>query len=129
LYAAVGSSTNLQNQIYLTYCADPKTDGAAGIGTYSSTTYNTFLEQNVGLKTRKFDKPISLYWKPKIFESTGSGGAKLRTPGWLSLMTDANESMNAAQFFMHDYAFGALNASSFGCDMQYTIYFQCRGAN
>lgn len=125
------SSLVANNQMYITIANATKEYELTPSGTYSSTTYNNMLEE-LGSKTRtiKFDRPVSLYFKPQIFEevggTTGYGYKHVKAP-WLQLGTSLQPMYHGMHAFIHDYNFTNLNTSGFGCDIQYTFYFQCRG--
>lgn len=127
--SASGTVTN--NQMYVTIANANKEYELIPSGSYSSTTYNGMLEE-LGSKTRtyKFDRPISLYFKPNIFEEIGGAsgyGYKHSSCPWLELKSGLNPMLHGMHAFIHDYNFTNLNVSGFGVDVQYTIYFQCRG--
>lgn len=125
------SSTVGNNQMYITIANASKEFEWVPAGTYNSTTYNLFLEE-VGDKSRtiRFNKPVSLYFKPNIFEevggTTGYGYKHTKAP-WLQISGSLQPSYHGMHAFIHDYNFTNLNISGFGCDIQYTYYFQCRG--
>jgi len=125
------NNTAGNNQMYITIANATKEYEYVPTGSYSSSTYNNFLEE-LGNKTRtiKFDKPVSLYFKPQIFEQVGgtSGyGYKHSKAPWLELGTSLQPAYHGMHAFLHDYNFTNLQISGFGCDIQYTFYFQCRG--
>jgi len=125
------SSLVANNQMYITIANASKEYEFVPAGSYSSTTYNLLLEE-IGDKARtyKFNKPVSLYFKPQIFEEIGgtSGyGYKHTKAPWLELATSLQPAYHGMHAFLHDYNFTNLQTSGFGCDIQYTFYFQCRG--
>lgn len=125
------SSLVANNQMYITIANASKEYELVPTGTYSSATYNNMLEE-LGSKTRtyRFDRPISLYFRPQIFEevggTTGYGYKHVKAP-WLQLGTSLQPQYHGMHAFIHDYNFTNLNTFGFGCDVQYTYYFQCRG--
>jgi len=127
--SSVAWTTNTNNQYYLTYAPDPKTDPGALTGTYSANTYNGFLEENQRVKTKTLNKPVSITYVPRIKAETAIGSSSMVKGGWMSLEGAINEPHFGLIAFMHDYAFQAANASFAGCDIQITIYFACRGVN
>lgn len=119
------------NQMYITIANGTKEYNLVPTGAYSSTTYNNFLEE-LGSKARtiKFDKPVSIYFKPHVFEEIGGAsgyGYKQTRAGWFETATSLQPTMHGAHAFIHDYNFTNQNITGFGCDIQYTFYFQCRG--
>lgn len=129
VYAAVGSSTNVQNQMYLTYSTDAQHDYTYSPGgTYNSANYNSFLEHMGNRsKTVPFKNPVSFSWKPRVIDDMG-GGVNMKVCPWVDTST-STMLLYGCHLWMHDYNFGSLNATQFGCDIQYTFYFQCRGDN
>jgi len=118
------------NQMYFDLVTDTKSDPTiVPAGTYSSSTYNTFLEKNANVKVHKFDRPVSLFYRPKIAVETVTGLLEMRDPGWLTIQNNSGYVHYGGWAFFHDYAFGALNAGANGCDIQVTYYFKCRGQN
>lgn len=130
-YQQTATATPTTNQMYITIANATKEYEFVPTGTYSSATYNSMLEE-LGTKTRtiKFDRPVSLYFKPQIFEEVGGtsgyGYKHVKAP-WLQLGTSLQPSYHGMHAFIHDYNFTNLNAQQFGVDIQYTFYFQCRG--
>lgn len=127
-FGELGAAT-LNNQFYVTYSTDAKRDYTyTPGGTYNSANYNAYLEHmGQGHKTVPLLKPLSFSWKPTIINDVG-GGVNMKTCPWLDT-SDSSVLQYGCHMFMHDYNFSALNASTFGCDIQYTLYFQCRGDN
>jgi len=121
----------LNNQMYITIANATKEYNLVPSGSYSSTTYNNFLEElGSKAKTIQFNRPVSIYFKPHVFEEIGGStgyGYKQTKAGWFEAATSLQPTMHGAHAFIHDYNFGNLNAAGFGCDIQYTFYFQCRG--
>lgn len=117
------------NQMYVTYATDTEHDFAYNpSGTYQSTNYNSFLERmGSRAKTRVFNKPVKFTFKPRIIDDFG-GGFTMKPCPWLnsSIMSTV---LYGAHVWLHDYAFGALNAQQFGADVQYTLHFACKGQN
>lgn len=124
------SATNpSNNQFYITLATSTHDHEATPAGTYSSATYNTFLEEfGSRSKTYKFDKPVSWYFKPTIFDEAGSPyGTTHRKCPWMNIADSDQIRLHGMHAFIHDYNFGNFNAAQLGCDIQYTFYFQCRG--
>jgi hypothetical protein len=127
------ASANLpitNNQFYLTYRKAVDKDVQGPLGTYSSATYNRFLElAGPRVITRPLNRPISVFFRPKIIDPHGTQHSSTRTvtAGWQNFNT-IQEDHWGPQFFMHDYAFSNANSGQFGVDIQLTFYFTCRGA-
>lgn len=123
------NSAPFTNQFYLSYAVDTRSDVAfQPTGTYGSAAYNTFLEYaGSAAKTRSLNKPISVFWRPKVQSELSSANYKMVTPGWLSLNNAADMAMQSLWVFIHDYNFSAANVGQVGLDVQYTYYFKARG--
>lgn len=121
----------VNNQMYITIADASKEYELTPTGTYNQNTYNSMLEE-LGSKTKTipFDKPISLYFKPQVFEEVGGVtgvGYKQSPSPWLQISSSLQPHHHGMHAFIHDYNFGNLNSAGFGTDVQYTFYFQCRG--
>lgn len=118
-----------QNQFYMTTSIDKRSDPQfVPSGLYSSTTYNQMLEYQDKVKTFQCSKPFSVFIKkPTIQATVSTGNTKMKNPGWLSILDAGDMNWNSLWCFFHDYNFLGNNNASFGVDIQYTFYFQCRG--
>lgn len=118
------------NQVYITYAANPNEDyQLIPSGLYSSANYNQFLEEmGSHAKTRALTRPISYYYKPRIISDEG-GGVNMKACPWIMCNSAGDPVLYGSHVWLHDYNFGALNSAQFGVDIQYTMYFQCRGQN
>lgn len=128
-FVGLNNATVQNNQMYITLSESTRDHEVVPSGSYSSATYNTFLEEfSSRSRTYKFDKPVSLYFKPTIYDETGTpfGTAHRKCP-WMAIADSTQIRMHGMHAFIHDYNFTNVNAASFGCDIQYTFYFQCRG--
>lgn len=115
------------NLFKLTTTTAKRDYGLIPTGTYNSTTYNQFLEElGTTARTRSMTRPVSIYFKPQIHDDQG-GGVNMKPFPWIQ-MNILDVVCHGAQAFLHDYNFTALNNSGFGLDVQYTLYFMCRGA-
>lgn len=125
------SSLATNNQMYITVANATKEYNLTPSGTYSSATYNGMLEElGSKAKTIQFNRPVSIYFKPHVFEEIGGAtgyGYKQTKAGWFETATSLQPTLHGAHAFIHDYNFGNLNQAGFGVDIQYTFYFQCRG--
>lgn len=117
------------NMMYLTYCVDPKSTLVPS-GTYTSATLNTFLENcNGKTRTRMFNKPVNIYFKPMISARdlySASTTTNYVGPKWI-----ATESSSIAHrgvyMFLHDNNLTTSGLSGWSVDIFYTFYFQCKG--
>lgn len=93
-------------------------------GTYSSATYNSFLEAANGrVRSRQMNKSVSVYWKPKVLDSGVATNQFKRCP-WLSTANNTQQ-MRQLFVFLHDANF-ANAIPGFSMDVEYTLYFQCK---
>lgn len=132
--AAVSGSLVYQNSPYLTYAIDTTSSpNYLPTGAYSSSTYNNMLEECNNPKTRIFNKPISIYYKPKIQTDVTQGSSysnsRMESPKWISFENGTQVPMWSTQLFIHDYNFNMTDTFQFSCDVHYTYYFLCRGQN
>lgn len=83
-YDCVDSGSTVNNpQTYLHYIVDPGST-LLPAGAYDLTTLNTFLENN-DCKTRTLNRPVSIYFKPKVMDQVAGGGTQARAVkgGWI----------------------------------------------
>lgn len=125
------TSVPVSNQFYITIANANNEYEYTPSGSYSSTTYNGMLEElGSRARTYKLDKPVSLFFRPRISEEIGGAGGygyKQTKAPWLELKTGLNPMLHGMHAFIHDYNFSNLNTQQMGVDIQYTFYFQCRG--
>lgn len=113
------------NVPYLSWYTDPFSyTGPSGL--YGSATYNSFLElANGRVKTRQMTKPISVYWKPRILDTSAVSNQFPRCP-WLST-SNVIQPMRQLFAFMHDTNFAGAIAG-WSVDVTYTFYFQTKAS-
>lgn len=90
---------------------DPDSTTIVPTGTYTSTNLNSFLE-NGRVKSYTGNKPISIYWKPKVGDSMAVGEARVR-PKWMGTSaTPASIVHHGVNVFLQDTNFtGTFNQS------------------
>lgn len=119
------------NQLYITLANATREHEANPTGTYSSTTYNNFLEEMGGRsRTYMLNKPRSIYFKPTVYDETGTTtgyGFTHRPAPWQQINNSHQTQLHGCHAFLHDYNFNAQNTAGNGVDIQYTFYFQVRG--
>lgn len=126
--ANITTSTLGNPQFYMTYLKSMNDFDWIPTGTYTSANYNAFLEEGgSSARTVALNKPVSVFFRPKILEDAGTLGVKMTTPPWMSLNHGANTQFHGIHAFLHDYNFAGADAAGFGLDIQYTLYFQCKG--
>lgn len=114
------------NQFYITTSTSKRDYGLVPSGTYSSSTYNGMLEElGASARTKPLTKPVSIFYKPTIYSDEG-GGVNMKKFPWIQTNI-VDVACHGAHAFIHDYNFSNLNAQTMGVDIQYTMYFQCRG--
>lgn len=120
------TATPGQNMVYASIYHDPESDITPS-GTYTSTTFNTFLENANGkVRTVKCDKPFSVYFKPAVPDSgMVTNGRYLRSP-WLSCLNASGLGHRGFHLFLNDANFSASSSITF--DIIATVYFQMRGS-
>lgn len=119
------SGSSGQSMIYATIFKDPLSI-LTPIGTYSTTNFNTFLENANGrVVTKQCNKPFSIYYKPYTPSADiATNGRFLKTP-WLSLANATSALQRGFHIFLNDANFAANTTLSF--DVILTLYFQTRG--
>lgn len=126
--ANITTSTLGNSQFYMTYCKSSNDFDWTPTGTYTSANYNAFLEEGgSSARTVALNRPVSVFFRPKILEDAGTLGVKMTSPPWMSLNHGANTQFHGIHAFLHDYNFSGSDTSGFGLDIQYTLYFQCKG--
>lgn len=115
--------TNQTGNYITTYIdTDP---GMVPSGTYTSATFNTFIENcNGRFKMRQALRPFSVYFKPKIPKDIGGTSTAVQRPCWLSTASPTI-THSGAHVFMHDVNFVGSSGQSY--DMFVTYYVQFRG--
>lgn len=118
--AIVMSTANTLPLATMHVCVDPaSTLGPAG--TYTSSNLNTFLE-NSGVRSYNLNKPVSVYFKPKISEGVlGTGtAAMVRSSPWIKTTEQLTE-FRGFHAFVSTNNFGTTN-SNIDLDVFVTYY-------
>lgn len=100
---------------YVTISLDPY-DTIVPSGTYSRATYNAFLEAGKNIRTRRADRPFSVYLKPVVREQYGGGATRYMKPRF----TDLNASGKAMAHRGYHMFFHNQNFS--GTFTQYDVF-------
>lgn len=110
-------------QAYLHYVVDGgNTVTPAGI--YNSATLNSFLEHD-GVKTRTLNRPVSIYFKPKvIMEASSNQAGRVVGPGWFRT-TAQNVAHRGVHVFLQQNNFATSN-TQIALDVYYTYYMQLK---
>lgn len=110
---------------YLHILVDP-TSSVVPAGSYNSTTLNSFLE-NGDAKTHYGDKPINVYYKPKVGTTLGAGfdNAKRIDAGWNNCSSGNAIAMNGFHVFAQDQNFTGIFSQTY--DVFVTLYVSFRG--
>lgn len=111
-------------QAYLHTCIDPSSTLVPS-GTYSSTTLNTFLE-NDRIKTRTLNKPVSVYFKPRVTDQVQGGGTSARAikPSWIKT-SESTVVFRGFHAFIETNAL-TLTATNVSLDVFITFYVSFR---
>lgn len=100
---------------------DPDSTNTTPGGTYTTTNLNAFLE-NGNVKSYTGNKPITIYWKPKVGDSMATGEARVR-PKWMGTSaTPSGIVHHGVHIFLQDTNFTGTFNQSF--DVFYTYYMQ-----
>lgn len=95
-------------------------------GTYNQSSLNALLES--GAKTRVFNKPISVYFKPTLARDVNDAVVAQSGPTWMRLPTASGGPAavhHGVSFYVHFNGFTQPTAA-FTTDVYYTFYFQLR---
>lgn len=119
------SSTASFPQAYLHYIVDPGTTLVPS-GTYASGTLNTFLE-NDNVKTRTFNKPVNIYFKPKASDQLFGGGTASRVVkgGWIKT-TETAVDFRGVHLFIQGNNFANVGTQ---CQIDQFVTFYCSFRN
>lgn len=101
-------------------------DAVVPAGSYNQSSLNAFLE--TGARTRVFNRPISVFFKPTIPRDVNDAVVAVSGPTWMRLnplSSGPNQVHHGVSFYMHFNGF-AVPTSTFTCDVYYTYYFQLR---
>lgn len=112
---------------YVTTMIDPS-DNVTPSGAYSAGTLNTFLEQG-RVRTRRADRSIIVYFKPKIIEQYGAGADRYVWPQWTRLDNAAGQDMphRGYHMFFHNQNMDPFSVP-INYDVHVTYYLQFKGA-
>lgn len=113
-----------QNQFYLTIGLD-RENQLTPTGTYTSNTYNQFLENVSAVKTVPLDKPFTYSFRPKILDQNNLSSSAIWAP-FISCVTP-NQFHLGLLAFVHDVNFVGLNNAVFGVDVIYDFDMTFRG--
>lgn len=96
-------------------------------GTYTSATFNTFMENGSKVRTFEGIRPFNVYWKPMVDRTLGniSTGGRMRAP-WMSLAAASAVPHYGFHIFMQDNAFAGTFGNSY--DIFYTYYMQFKSS-
>jgi len=116
------TGTTFRELQYVSTIIDPKSNVTPS-GTYSAATVNSFLEQG-NVKTRRADKPFSVYLRnPMVTEQFGGGSTRYIRSPW----TDANAT-NTGQRGYHLFFHNQNMTTTFNSyDVFVTYYLQWKG--
>lgn len=119
------SSTATFPQAYVHYIIDPGTTLAPS-GTYASGTLNTFLE-NDGVKTRTLNRPVSIYFRPKVSDQVFGGGTASRVVngGWIKT-TETAVDFRGIHIFLQGNNFTNVGTQ---CQLDQFVTFYCSFRN
>lgn len=111
-----------QGQTYLSIIVDDSTSTPAPAGVYTVTNYNGFSE--IGrVKTYVANRPISVYWKPKVTDTVqGLNCRALRSP-WIGI-DQTGISHRGVHAFAHDVNFTGVFGQSFDVYLTYYLMFK-----
>jgi len=112
--------TQGQVQATMHYVIDPAST-VIPQGIYGSNTLNILME-NSGVKTRVLNRPISIYYKPKVLTSNlgGGTGARIVNPGWYRT-TDLDVDHRGFHAYINLNEMAATNANV-KLDVYVTVY-------
>lgn len=95
---------------YMHVCKDPAST-LVPAGIYSSANLNTFLE-NSGVRTYNLNKPVSVYYKPRISEGVlGGGTASVTKPCPWVKTTETSVDLRGHHAFISTNNFGTTNTN------------------
>lgn len=120
--APVAAGSIVQPQAYAHIIVDPDSLLVPS-GTYDQANLNAFLE-NGSVRTVTLNKPFSIYWKPKVYNSLATSVNSIKAP-WLPV-TNATVAHNGFHMFLQQNNFSTTN-SNIILDGFTTVYFKLRG--
>lgn len=110
--------------VYGTYQVNP-TSTLVPTGTYNRTTLNNLME-NFNTKTVRLDKPISIYYRPKLADDINTvTGVKFINP-MIATSTGGNQFFRGHHMFFHDANFSSTGLAAFTCEQVVTVYFKLK---
>lgn len=114
-------------QLFATLCYDNRSSVIAPTGTYSSATYNSFVEQDKIKFVRNTNRPFSLYNRPTVISEVAqvSSGQYIKSP-WLSTQNVGTNHF-IGYIFVHDANFSASGFGNQSFDCFVTVYLQVKG--
>lgn len=123
--ASTGALTAYNSQFNITVGLD-RNSATAPTGTYGVSSFNDMCEKCDNVKTYKFDRPITYFYKPNVRSSTVASTSLGPCP-WIS--TDqVNDNQLGSRVYIHDNNFAANASIVPSIDLIYTFYFKCKGS-
>lgn len=112
---------SLKDMPYVSVIMDPKSN-VLPTGAYTAATINTFLEQG-NVKTRRADKPFSVYLKPMVVEQFGGGANRYIRFPWTDSSNTTVPQLGYHLFFHNQNFATAFNTY----DVFATYFLQWKG--
>lgn len=96
-------------------------------GTYGAGTYNVMTSVLDEVKVRKFDRPLTVTFKPNILIATNVAN-EIKACPWLPT-SNSTQSMLGCAAFLHDANFAGLfgGVSALVVDVHFDFIFSCKG--
>lgn len=102
---------------------DPDNTTSVPTGTYTSGNLNSFLELG-RVRSYTGNKPITIYWKPKVGDAMGQGEARVR-PKWMGTGTTPSALVHhGVHIFLQDTNFTGTFNQSFDVFLTYYMQFK-----
>lgn len=108
-----------QSQIYATYIIDPQST-ILPTGVYSRANLNMLMEQS-GVKTRSGNRPIAIYYKPKMADDINAVINSTYSNKWLSTQA-GNQIHRGFHIFFHDANFNGGGFVNVSYEIVVTVY-------
>lgn len=102
---------------------DPKST-LTPTGTYTTGNLNSFMEQGK-VRTHRGNRPIIIYHKPNIVQTTTSGTRQIPAP-WSQTSSSTTLVHSGAHVFLQDANMTGVSGQNY--DVFVTLYIMCRGA-
>jgi len=116
------AGVTLQTMPYVSVITDPRSNVTPS-GPYNATTINTFLEQG-NVKTRRGDRPFSIYVRPYVTEQFGGGATRyIKSPWTDATLTNTPQRGYHIMFHNQNMASNMFNLY----DIFATYYLQWKG--